>query len=188
MIQENEYFKIKINIEKTYTLNSSDNKFYNTILNPFNYTRNDYPIAMEIVICDEYLEEKRIALIGRLYGYDDNCAVLDNKELVVLIDKDIFIIDLVKLKIIRYKKIECCGVNFSIHQVKDGYIVYGELEVFKLGYDFNILWNYSGSDIFVNIDDKNPFMIDEGIIKIYDWNGKYCEIDFDGKILNRDSD
>lgn len=88
MVIESDFIKITIKEDKTYTINSVDNKPYGIILNPFKYTRNDYTKTMEIVIQNELFEEVRIALVGSMYGYDSECAVLNDKEVIVLIYRD----------------------------------------------------------------------------------------------------
>lgn len=183
VVIENDYIKITIKQDKTYTIGSTDNKPYDIIMNPFKYTRNDYTKAMEIVIQNEILEEIRMVLIGRLYGHESNCAVLKDRELVVLIDKDIFIINIDEYKLVKYKKIDCVGDNFAIYLVNNGYIIHGEIEVFKLDYELDKIWGFSGADIFVTQDNKLPFFIDGDRIKIYDWNGTYYEIDLNGKLI-----
>lgn len=183
MVIENDYFKITIKQDETYTIDSTDNKPYDIIMNPFKYTRNNYTKVMEIVIQNEISEEVRIALVGSLYGSESNCAVLKDRELVVLIDKDIFIINLDEYKLVRYKNLDCFGINFSIYLVNNGYIIHGEMEVFKLNFELERVWGFSGADIFVTHDDKLPFLIDGDRIKIYDWNGTYYEIDLNGKLI-----
>ena len=183
MVIKNDYVKITIKQDSTYTIGSVDNKPYDIIMNPFRYTRNDYTKTMEIVIQNEILEETRIALIGSLYGHESNCAVLKDRELVVLIDKDIFIINIDEYKLVKYKKIDCFGNNFAIYLVNNGYIIHGEIEVLKLDYEFDKIWKFTGADIFVTQDNKLPFLIDGDRIKIYDWNGTYYEIDLDGKLI-----
>ena len=64
VVLENDYVKITIKQDKTYTMDSVDNKQYDIIMNPFKYTRNNYAKALEIVIQNEMYEETRIALIG----------------------------------------------------------------------------------------------------------------------------
>jgi len=148
-------------------------------MNPFKYTRNNYAKALEIVIQNEMYEETRIALIGSLFGYESDCAILKDRELLVLIDKDIFIINIDDYMLITYRNLDCFGNNFGIYLVNDGYIIHGEMEVFKLDYELNKVWEFSGADIFVTHDDKLPFLIDGDRIKIYDWNGTYYELDWD---------
>ena len=183
IVIQTDYVKITIKPDETYTIDSVDNRPYDIIMNPFKYTRNNYAKAMEIVIQNEVYEETRIALIGSLYGYESDCAVLNNKELLVLIDKDIFIINIDDYMLVKYKSTDCFGDNFAVYLVSDGYIIHGEMEIFKLDYELNKVWQFSGADIFVTQDDKLPFLIDGDRLKIYDWNGTYYEIDLNGNLI-----
>lgn len=87
------------------------------------------------------------------------------------------------LQLVKYKKIDCFGDNFAIYLINNGYIIHGEIEVFKLDYELDKIWEFSGADILVTQDNKLPFLIDEDRIKIYDWNGIYYEIDLNGKLI-----
>ncbi len=183
IVIQTDYVKITIKPDETYTIDSVDNRPYDIIMNPFKYKRNNYAKAMEIVIQNEVYDETRIALIGSLYGYESDCAVLNNKELLVLIDKDIFIINIDDYMLVKYKSTDCFGDNFAVYLVNDGYIIHGEMEIFKLDYELNKVWQFSGADIFVTQDDKLPFLIDGDRLKIYDWNGTYYEIDLNGNLI-----
>ena len=183
IVIQTDYVKITIKPDETYTIDSVDNRPYDIIMNPFKYKRNNYAKAMEIVIQNEVYEETRMALIGSLYGYESDCAVLNNKELLVLIDKDIFIINIDDYMLVKYKSTDCFGDNFAVYLVNDGYIIHGEMEIFKLDYELNKVWQFSGADIFVTQDDKLPFLIDGDTLKIYDWNGTYYEIDLNGNLI-----
>lgn len=183
MVIENDSIKITIREDRTYTINSVDNKSYDSIFNPFKYTRNDFVKTMEVIIQNKFDEEVRIAIIGSIYGDDSECAVLKDRELIILIDSDIYVIDIDEYRLVKYQNIECTGTNFAIYLIDNGYIIYGELEIIKLDYELNKIWEFSGSDIFVTQDDKSPFLIDGDRIKIYDWNGIYYEIDLNGKLI-----
>ena len=52
-----------------------------------------------------------------------------------------------------------------------------------LDFDFNVKWSFSGGDIFVSITNKKEFELTEDRIKLYDFNDRYYEIDFNGKLL-----
>lgn len=183
VVIESNNVKITIKEDKTYTIDSVDNKPYDIIMNPFKYKRNDYAKIMEIVIQNEIFEETSIALIGNLYGYESNCAVLKDREVIVLIDKGIYVINIDEYKLVKYKKIDCLGNNFAIYLVNSGYIIHGEIEVFKLDFQLDKIWGFSGADIFVTQDNKLPFLIDGNRIKMYDWNGTYYEIDLNGQLI-----
>ena len=68
-----------------------------------------------------------------------------------------------------------------IDKFKNGYVVYGELDILKLSPTFDIEWSFSGEDIFVSQDGSMPFQIANDTIYLSDWNGRKYTIDRYGK-------
>ncbi len=62
-------------------------------------------------------------------------------------------------------------------------LVSGELTLSKIDLEGNILWSYSGSDIFVTKDGKVGAKIIENQIYIADWNDTWHVLDFEGNLL-----
>ena len=52
-----------------------------------------------------------------------------------------------------------------------------------LDFDFCKKWSFSGRDIFVSQFREKPFEICDNLIRLYDWEDNYYEIDFDGNLL-----
>lgn len=85
--------------------------------------------------------------------------------------------------LLRYKRLDCVGCNFAIYKVKQGYIIYGEIEIILLDFDFNKQWAFSGRDIFASISGKKPFELCDKSIRLYDFEDNFYEIDFDGNLI-----
>ena len=128
-----------------------------------------------------------IALIGDYYTYPEDCAILEDNILTVLQNDYITQIDLKKVQIIAGYELEVFGTTFSIYRMPDGYLIYGEIEIIKLDDGFNTMWKFSGKDIFVSITQQNAFELTDHSIKLYDFEGNFYEIDFDGKLINNES-
>ena len=79
--------------------------------------------------------------------------------------------------IIRQIELDCWPCTYGIYKIKKGYIIYGELEVIMLDFNFNELWRFSGADIL------NYFELCEDKIKLSDWQNNNYEIDFDGNSI-----
>ena len=132
---------------------------------------------------DLFNERLDIALIGNYYSYDYDCAILDEKILTIMQNNIIMKINVENGKLIFYKKIECFGCNFALYRVKDGYIIYGEIEIIMLDTNFEKKWKFCGRDIFVSASREKIFELCENHIKLYDWDDNYYEIDYDGKLI-----
>ncbi len=182
MILENEKCHIKIEIDETYTVDSTDNRYYDVILNPCNYKHGDLSRTLSIHI-DLFSKEFCIALISSYYVSDSDCAILDNDVLTVLQDQAITQISITNGSVIRHIKLDCFGCNFAIYKVEEGYIIYGEIEITMLDLNFVKKWAFSGKDIFASVSGKLPFEIKEKSICLHDFENNYYEIDFDGNLI-----
>ena len=178
MILQNEICHIEIKVDETYTIGSADNHHYDVTLNPGHYGHNDFSKTLSIHI-NLGSREFQIALIGPFYSYDSDCAVLENDILTILQDNMITQIRITNDSIILNNMLDCFGCNFAIYKVKKGYIIYGEIEITMLDFNFEKQWSFSGKDIFASISGKEPFKILENSICLYDFEDNYYEIDFD---------
>lgn len=179
---QNEFCTVRITIDSTYKVQSSDNRKYDLILNPENYKNNNYYKTFSIHI-DLYDSVIDIALVGDFYSYDYDCAILDGKVLTIMQNDTISQIDVNHGKLLLHKKFECFGCNSGLYRVSNGYIVYGEIEIVMLDFNFTKKWGFSGRDIFVSQSEKKSFELCENCIKLYDWNDDYYELDFDGNLI-----
>lgn len=125
-----------------------------------------------------------IALIGSLYSSDKDCAVLEDKTLTILQNDSIVQLNVNDGTMINFKEFDCFGCNYGIYRIQNGYIVYGEIDIIMLDFEFNKKWEFSGKDIFVSISDKKAFELCENSIKLHDFEGDFYEIDFSGKLIS----
>lgn len=179
---QNELCTVQIEIDSTYTVESTDNRHYDLVLNPDCYKHNGVYKTLAIHI-DMYFNTLDIALIGDFYSYDDDCAVLDGEILTVLQNNTISQIKITDGSMVLHKKFECFGCNFGLYKVPMGYIVYGEMEITMLDLQFNKMWSFLGKDIFVTQSNKTPFKICSNSIQLYDFDDNYYELDFNGNLI-----
>ena len=118
-----------------------------------------------------------------IYTHYDNIAILEDNILTILRDDVISQFDIITENLILNKELETEASNFGIFKISTGYIIHNELDIYMLDFDFNIKWSFSGGDIFVSITNKKEFELTEDRIKLYDFNDRYYEIDFNGKLL-----
>lgn len=184
MLLENNICKIKICEDTTYTLESTDNKNYDLILNPQNLKRSSLYKVFSIYI-DLFYEIISIALVGELYSDDTDCAILDKNILTILQNDVIVQINIYDASLLLFKEIGSFGCNFGIHKVKEGYIIHGEIEITMLDFQFNKKWVFSGRDIFVSISGNNPFQLCNDSIKLYDFEDNFYEINYNGQLVSK---
>lgn len=182
MILQNERYKVTISIDEMYTVGSADNMYYDVVLNPKKLQHYDIYKVFRIEV-DNEKEVVRIALVGDFFSYTKDCAILDEHVLTILQNNVVCQINLQTNSLSRHSEFECFGCNFGIHKTNEGYIIYGEMEITMLDWNFCKKWSFSGRDIFVSHTDKKAFEICADRIKLYDWEENYYEIDFSGKLL-----
>lgn len=180
MTLENEKCHVEIQIDETYTVGSADNRRYDAVFNPCHYGHNDNYKTFCIHI-DLFSHQFLIALVGSQFCYDFDCAVLDDDTLTILQNNVISQIRITDASLIHYFTLECFGCNFALYKVEKGYLIYGEMEIIMLDFDFQKRWAFSGKDIFVSVSGKEPFELRGNTICLYDFEDNYYELDFDGK-------
>ncbi len=64
--------------------------------------------------------------------------------------------------------------------VEEDFIIYGELEIFRITKNGEIIWRFGGRDIWVSVDEKKPFNIESDKIRLFDFESNEYVIDFNG--------
>ena len=179
MLLENEVCTVKIILDDTYTVGSADNRHYDMVINPSDLSSSDLSKTFSISI-DLRHHIHVIALVGSYLSCEYDCAILEGRDLLVLQDNCLVVIDVFSGTLIKYIQMECFGSNFGIYRIPKGYIIYGEIEIIMLNDAFEKQWTFSGRDIFVTQSTKKPFVIVEDAIELFDWEDNYYKIDFEG--------
>lgn len=170
MILSNESYEIKIIKDSQYTIWSTDNKLYNYVFQMEDYSRNDFISAYEVSICSLKTDYK-IAFIGRPYGGIENCAVLEEDRLVILVDDYMVFFNLFTQKLELKTKIIDFGTGIELYAFADGYIVNGEVDVIKVDKSGNKTWSFSGRDIWVRPNGESSINIQRDILSLIDFEG-----------------
>ena len=75
----------------------------------------------------------------------------------------------------------------AIKLLKGDFILYGEVEIYRVTPDLSIKWSFSGKDIFVRYHNNEPepaFKMKKDRICLYDFGDNYYEINYDGILLD----
>lgn len=182
MTVQNDICNVNISIDETYTVESTDNKPYDLVINPRNLRHNDMYKIFSIHI-DLFSHTISIALVGDYYSYDVDCAILENNVLTILQNDTIVQLNIKDGTMVNFKEFDCFGCNYGIYRVEKGYIIYGEIEITMLDFDFNKRWSFYGKDIFVSMSEKKAFELLDNSIKLHDFENNFYEIDFSGNLI-----
>ena len=161
MLVQNEKLSVKITLDDTFTVNSADNPFhYDKILYARDIAPNDFYKTLSVEI-DNGTNALRIALVGDYFSYDFDCAVLNDDVLTVMQNNNLTSISLSDYNIVKKVKLPENGTNYGIYRCKHGYLIYGEMQITMLDFDFQCLWYFMGRDIFVSQNENKPFEFDD---------------------------
>ncbi len=181
-----EKYNINIEVDSTYTLNSADNRYFSKVFKLHEDINRSYTKTFSISIVYED-KEINIALVGDYYSDCENCAVLNNDILIILMNNKVAFIELKNINLLKVIEVSsfCC---FSISKFKVGYIVHGELDIVYINDNWEKEWSFSARDIFTTPDGSDVFEIEEDKIRIKDWEGYIYTLDSKGKLISETKD
>jgi len=175
--------RYQISIDKIYgPLKSEDLNSFDYVFDPKDHITDEFHSVFLIKI-ESTKKALTVGLIGSFFCINDQCAVLDGSILTVLMDDEIFVLDIESISLIRHTSIGD-EPYFAIYPIENGFIIHGELTILRLNKDFDQVWQFSGSDIFVTQNNgEESFAIADDRIYLEDWNGYKFILDLDGKLL-----
>lgn len=178
----NEKYNVEISFDDTYTPGSADNKnVYDKVFNPFCIPgRQKYFKVLDISISDKMGGKLRAAVICEYMTFSDNCIIREN-DLVIMSENDLISFGLERAEICRVKSLDIGGETLGLYPYKDGFIIHGETEIAGVSGDFELLWSFSGEDIFATLDGSSAFEMDGDGITARDFSGKVYRIGYDGR-------
>lgn len=77
------------------------------------------------------------------------------------------------------------ATSFGVYQADGGLIVHGELSIARINLNGNIVWTFSGADIFVCLNDPRTITITEDRIDLIDFSGNRYILDHTGNLLSQ---
>lgn len=152
-------------------------------VNPGKYTPGE--LAKVIRVCSSMQGVTHSISILCSYMTDlDNSAFLKGDHLILMLNEQLFRISMKDCIIREYKQLDIIGCTFGLYETTHGYVVHGELDILMLDPNFELLWDFSGRDIFVSITGKTAFTLTDTTIQLYDFEDNYYEINMNGKLLH----
>lgn len=138
--------------------------------------------AIKISRGDALIYRAIVLASGGGTGVHSDSAIIDEDNLIIRCCNKLFSLSLPGLEINWVVKPDW-ATCFSIHRYKDTFITHGEMSVSRIDKNGNILWLYSGADIFVCLYEGTPFEMHDTYIALTDFNGSTYKIDYDGNTI-----
>lgn len=176
-------------IDETWdSLDSSDKSYkYETVISDGG--TSECPCKYEIKIKDCSEKEIKSCLIIGTSGCGqalckESCVIIED-SLYICVSNKVFSLSLMNLQLNWCKEVDF-ATAFGIYNMNEDFIIHGELYITRINKKGEIIWQHSGSDIFVSASPKNyptdNFYIKDNLIFAQSWDErKYC-ISYDGII------
>ena len=76
--------------------------------------------------------------------------------LFLMLDSVICILNLETLEISKQEELNTMGTMFEAHSYEADYILYGEMEIYRISSELKVVWQFSARDIFVRYQGEEP--------------------------------
>lgn len=178
-----EDYLIKIYEAPSYNPDSVDNKPYDKIII---IEESDFNKYLELEISKDN-NLYYVLLVVPYHTPIDSCAVVSDNCLFLMLNDTLCLFSLESLDITKKVELDVLGTMFEAHAYKDDFILYGEIEIFRVNKNLDVIWSFSARDIFVRYKGDEPaFEMKRDRICLIDFLDYYYEIDYDGnKIVDR---
>lgn len=183
MIISNNEYVIDISKDNENINNSTYKNFYDQVFYMEDYREFDL-LSSYIISIHSSQANYKIAFIGSAYGGIDNCAVLEDSRLIILVDDYIVFYDLIYKSMIMKIKVIDFGSGLEMYPFDDGYIINGEVDIIKIDKLGNRVWSFSGRDIWARPSGESSINISEDSIFLTDFEGFNYHLDKWGKELS----
>ncbi|WEK34524.1 MAG: hypothetical protein P0Y53_18715 [Candidatus Pseudobacter hemicellulosilyticus] len=178
-------FTIKVFDDPSFTEESDSPTSYDYIYQP-EKDKIYRPVSQHAIIVYQdnvkYASSILLASAGATTILSDS-ALIDDDNLITRCCNTIFCLTLPQLNLNWMKEADW-ATCFSIHRYQNSYIIHGETSITRIDKSGNLLWSYSGADIFVCLYEGDPFKMYDNYIALTDWNGGKYEVGYDGETIS----
>ena len=143
-----------------------------------------HPPQVAVYLYQTEEEIKNVVLTGggSVSSLWEKSALLGDR-LLIACGNEVFCVLLPTLELLWHTQVDM-ATCFEIVPYQDDYITHGEVEIVRLNKQGEILWQFSGKDIFVSPIERTPaFKTTSQGIDLVDFNYEEYHIDYNGKLI-----
>ncbi|PRD56801.1 hypothetical protein [Sphingobacterium gobiense] len=151
----------------------------------FGIDAQEYPTSkhgIKVWRDDQVIDSCIIIGSGGTTGVHQNSSLLDDEHLLLCCCDTIFCLTLPCLKL-EWKTQADPATCFQVFKLQDDYAVHGEFQIVRIDKKGKIKWEFGAADIFVSVDYKEEFKIENDGILLTDFSNTKYKIDFDGRLI-----
>ena len=174
-------YNIELFNDDSYTLNSADNKYsYDFIYN----TNDTYQFSSKHAIIikenDNIISSAILLVSAGATTIHDKSYCLENNNIIICAGNYVFSLAFPSLKL-NWKTEVDRSTAFQIFSIDHGFIIHGELDITRIDKEGNIIWQRSGSDIFVTESGVDDFIFEDNCIKATSWDNRKYKFNLNGE-------
>lgn len=178
-------FTIEVFDDLSFTQTSDSPTSYDNIYQPGKDKAYE-PVSQHAIII--YHDNVKIAssillAVAGATSITSDVVLIDGDNLITRCCNTVFCLTLPELNLNWMTEADW-ATCFSIHKYQDSYITHGETSIARIDKRGNLLWSYSGADIFVCPEEGNPFKLHDNYIELTDFNGSKYSIDYNGEPIS----
>lgn len=184
MIKQNYInFDIEILNDYKYILNSTENltQYKHVYFNGSNDSRF-HPTSKHAITIKESTTEISNAIIcenGGVTTVHKDSFIIENNKIWICVCNKIYCLEIPTLELVWQKDFDTIA-NFSLYKLEEDFIIHGELLIFRISREGEIIWSFGGRDIWFNPEGYSELTIEENAIRLFDFDSNEYVIDFDG--------
>lgn len=176
----NEY-NICIREAPPYSFDSTDNKCYDSIIV---IEEKKFNKSIEIEV-EQYGEIRTVLMVVPYYTPIDSFVAPHRDGLFMMLNDVLCVFSPDNASVTKQVRINPMGTMFEVHRLENDYILYGEMEIYRISQELIVKWFFSGKDIFVRYLGNEPaFLMKQDRICLYDFEDNYYEINFEGTLIS----
>ncbi|MCP2029481.1 outer membrane protein assembly factor BamB [Flavobacterium sp. HSC-32F16] len=180
-------FEVEVLDDPNYTLASTDNlRKYQKVFYDEKHSedRFDFTIKHAIIIKENETEisSALICEFGGATGISDNSFFIEDYKIWILVCNKIYCLEIPSLNLIWQKELDSF-TNFRMYKLENDFIIHGELEIFRITKEGDVIWSFGGRDIWINAQGKNEFVIENNTIRLFDFESNEYVLDFYGNVI-----
>ncbi|WP_157974559.1 hypothetical protein [Lewinella sp. IMCC34183] len=184
MIYKKGEFEIKLTLENSYQRDSHDN----VISFDHHYTHGEEQPNVQIGI-SIYRNGLRIngALVAGAQGttgIHEKSQIIHENAIAICCSNLVFKLSLPGLQLLWVTEADYITC-FEIFEINDDYVIHGEASISRLAGNGQLIWQRSGKDIFVTIDEvADDFTVENNCILATDFEGNRYRFNLDGEEIS----
>lgn len=109
-------------------------------------------------------------------------AIVFDDMLIVCVSNSIFCLYLPTLELRWVREIDEVAC-LQIFKTSESYLIHGEMAITRIEFTGDVIWKFSGEDIFVSKNESSIIKLTARGIEITDWNGKEYLLGYDGTLI-----